>query len=99
MASTGDDPADASTLAVSALNVGMIDEMAFTHNQVQDKNVKVLAGHVMTWLDPPQKHAVVGLNEIHPKILQKLVEEVESDIGHVIGHAHNDSNSLLWRTP
>ena len=55
-----------------------------------------LAGHVKKWLE--EGPAVVGLNEIHPKIAQKLVEKLERQQLDV-DIATDDSNSLLRRTP
>jgi hypothetical protein len=87
-------PPDASTLVVTALNVGMIHRDSFTRQQ--DHLVAALAGHVEKWLE--EGPAVVGLNEIHPIIARKLVRQLgrqQLDVG----IATNDSNSLLWRTP
>ena len=39
---------------------------------------------------------MVGLNEIHPSLVQKLVKKLEERRLDV-GHATSDSNSLLWR--
>ena len=84
-------PPDASTLGVTAFNVGMIQEVAFTKSQ--DSKVAELAGHVERWLE--EGPAVVGLNEIHESLVAKLqlVLKVDVDI------AINESNCLLWRTP
>ena len=65
-------PHDASTLVVTAFNVGMIHENSF--KKKQDQHVTELASHVKTWLRGGP--AVVGLNEIHPSIADKLVEKL-----------------------
>ena len=87
---------DASMLGVTAFNVGMIQENAFTGKKhcegKQDENLEELAGHVQRWLED----GVVGLNEIHPSLVQKLVKKLEERRLDV-GHATSDSNSLLWR--
>ena len=85
---------DASTLVVTAFNVGMMNEKAFNFLKKQEDYVAQLARHVNTWLrgDP----AVVGLNEIHPSLVQKLVKKLEERRLDV-GHATSDSNSLFWR--
>ena len=82
---------DASTLGVTAFNVGMIQEDAF--KLTQDEKLQELALHVATWLQ--EGPAVVGLNEIHPRLVEKLALKLELNLG----IATNDSNSLLWRTP
>ena len=41
--------------------------------------------------------AVVGVNEIHSSIAEKLVAQLEQHFD--VGIATSDSNSLLWRTP
>ena len=88
---------DASMLGVTAFNVGMIQEDCFTSKKKygegkQDENLEQLAGHVQRWLED----GVVGLNEIHPSLVQKLVKKLEERRLDV-GHATSDSNSLLWR--
>ena len=87
---------DASTLGVTAFNVGMIQEDAFTGKKhkagKQDENLEELAGNVQRWL----VEGVVGLNEIHPSLVQKLVKKLE-ERQLSVGHATSDSNSLLWR--
>ena len=92
--SGGPDHPDASTLGVTALNVGMPQARNFL--STQDDKVVELAARVQEWLE--NGPAVVGLNEIHPDIAEKLVNElrrkkVDMDI------ATHDSNSVLWRTP
>ena len=87
-------PPDASTLVVTALNVGMIHADSFVRRQ--DDLVAALAGHVEKWLE--EGPGVVGLNEIHPIIARKLVEKLGREQLDV-GIATDDSNSLLWRTP
>ena len=86
-------PPDASTRRVTAFNVGMIQANSFEKSQ--DKKVAELAGHVKNWLE--EVPAVVGLNEIHPSIAQKLVGELQRQLPDV-GIATDDSNSFLWRT-
>ena len=83
-------PSDASTLGVSWINVGMLNE------QIQDAKVAELAGWVKEWLNE-WEDAVVGINELHPTIATKLVKrlEVGADAFNV-GIATSDSNSLLW---
>ena len=89
------DPYDASTLVVTAFNVGMLGERAAKKKQVLKDYAAQLAHHVDTWLrgDPA---GVVGLNEIHPSLVQKLVKKLE-ERQLSVGHATSDSNSLLWR--
>ena len=89
------DHPDASTLGATCFNVGMIEESSFARHGQRGKVVE-LAGHVYQWLrDGP---AVVGLNEIHPKIALVLVEQLENHHGLAVGIATHESNSLLWRT-
>ena len=87
---------DASTLGVTAFNVGMIQQDAFTGKKYKagrkDDNLEELADHVQRWLED----GVVGLNEIHPSLVQKLVKKLEERRLDV-GNATSDSNSLLWR--
>ena len=87
---------DASSLGVTAFNVGMIQETAFTGKKhkagTQDANLNELAGHAQRWLED----GVVGLNEIHPSLVPKLVKKLE-ERGLDVINATNDSNSLLWR--
>ena len=84
-------PPDASTLGVTAFNVGMIQEDAFI--KTQDLKVAELASHVERWLE--EGPAVVGLNEIHPDIVAKLWLVLKGDVDIAI----DDSNCRLWRTP
>jgi hypothetical protein len=93
-ASTRTHPPDASTLGVTAFNVGMLQAISFA--QRQDEKVAELAGHVKRWLE--EGPAVVGLNEIAPSIAKKLVEKLKEQKLDV-DIATSDSNSLLWRTP
>ena len=93
-ASTRTHPPDASTLGVTAFNVGMLQAISFA--QTQDEKVAELAGHVKRWLE--EGPAVVGLNEIAPSIAKKLVEKLKEQKLDV-DIATSDSNSLLWRTP
>ena len=86
-------PPDAPTLGVTAFNVGMIQAHAF--KKEQDEKVAELAGHVKQWLK--EGPAVVGLNEIHPSIAQKLVDELQQQQLNV-GIATDDSNSLKLLT-
>ena len=71
----GDGPPDASTLGVSALNVGMPEEHSFLKKQ--DKKVADLADIIEQWFDDMPGPAVVGLNEIAPGIANKLVAALE----------------------
>ena len=81
------------------MNVGMIQADSFKSTQAL--KVKKLAGHVLEWLDG-QGAAVVGLNEIHPTIVEKLMRVLET---HGTPQTRNiqlarcESNSLLWRAP
>ena len=84
-------PADASTLGVTAYNVGMIQADAFI--KTQDSLVTKLAGYVESWLE--EGPAVVGLNEIHRDIVTKLHRKLKFNVGIAI----HESNCLLWRTP
>ena len=100
-ASTRARPPDASSLGVTALNVGMIQADAFSgiaprwaRKGKQDEKLEVLAGHVLRWLQ--EGPAVVGLNEIAPSLVEKLVRKLEQRRLDV-GIATSDSNSLLWR--
>ena len=63
---------------------------------MQDKEVAELAGHVKKWLE--EGGAVVGLNEIHPTIAEKLVKELKRQ-QLVVDIDTDASNSLLRRTP
>ena len=85
---------DASTLGVTAFNVGLIQADAFI--KTQDAKAAQLASHVKSWLQEGQ--AVVGLNEIHPDIVTKLQRKLEG-LGVYVDFAIDDSNCLLWRTP
>ena len=78
-------PAEASTLAVTAFNVGMLQANSFA--RTQDEKVEALAAHVKRWL-----------NEIAPSIAEELVEKLKQQKLDV-SIATSDSNSLLWRTP
>ena len=66
----------ASTLGVTAFNVGMISETAYAASGKQDEKVAELAGHVSSWLRG-EGPAVVGLNEIHTLIGGELSAAVE----------------------
>ena len=93
-------PADASTLGtltVTALNVGMIEEDSF--KSVPGKRVGQLARFIMGWLGGPGA-AVVGLNEIHPTSVVKLMKEIQQ-AGQTMDIDIDtwQSNSLLWRAP
>ena len=92
--STRANPPGASTLGVTALNVGMNVPDAFGKNQ-GDK-VSELAVHVYNWL-AYEGPAVVGLNEIAPGFVQMLVvllREAKFDVHYVC----QDSNCFMWRT-
>ncbi len=84
-------PSGASTLGVTAVNVGMIQAESF--GKSQDNMVAELAGHVEKWLE--EGPAVVGLNEIHPSIAMKLGHMLALKVD--VGIATHESNSLLWR--
>ena len=93
----GDAPPDASTLGVSALNVGMPEEHSF--GKRQSSKVAQLADIIERWLGDTQGPAVVGLNEIAPGIANNLVRElVEARVLNV-GSAAHETNCLLWRAP
>ena len=81
-------------LGVSCLNVGMLNEGCF--GQKQDEKVVTLAGWVCTWLNEAYhgEWAVVGLNELHPSIAQKLRNLLQRDFH--LGMASCDSNHLIW---
>ena len=83
---------DASTLGVTAFNVGMIAENSFY--QSQDEKVEELASHVRMWLE--ERPAVVGLNEIHPNIGKKLQSVLQQEVD--VDIAAHESNCILWRT-
>ena len=86
---------DASTLRVTAFNVGIMQE--FAHIRSKDKKIEELAGYVKTWLE--DGYAAVGLNEIHLKIAEMLQRKMKA-IGIIdIEIAINVSDCLLWRIP
>ena len=88
---------DASTLTVTALNVGMHQEDSF--KRTQGVLVAKLARYVQEWLDGPGA-AVVGLNEIHPTIAGKLMSELRQSPQRMdVQIATSGSNSLLWCAP
>ena len=92
-------PADASTLGtltVTALNVGMMQADSFKSQQ--KALVARLARHVLGWLDGPGA-AVVGLNEIHSTIAEKLKLKLVQLMMVRIQIATCESNSLVWRAP
>ena len=93
-------PADASTLGtltVTALNVGMNAEGSFKSQQ--SSMLARLAGIIMKWLEGPGA-AAVALNEIHPKIVDKVHRELrDSYLNMDIQIATSLSNSLLWCVP
>ena len=80
-------PADASTLGVTAYNVGMIQANAFI--KTQGSLVTKLAGYVESWLE--EGPAVVGLNEIHRDIVTKLHRKLKVNVDIAI----HESNCLL----
>jgi len=84
---------DASTLRVTAFNVGMPQADCFIKSQ--DAKVAMLAGFVEEWLDDGL--AVVGLNEIHSSIAQKLEQALAPKFN--VGIYSDGTNSLLWRLP
>ena len=84
---------DASTLTVTAFSVGMPQADCFINSQ--DEKVEMLAGRVKEWLD--EGLAVVGLNEIHSSIAQKLEQALAPKFN--VGIYSDGTNSLLWRLP
>ena len=84
---------DASTLWVTAFNAGMPQADCFINSQ--DAKVAMLAGFVEEWLD--DELAVVGLNEIHSSIAQKLEQALAPKFN--VGIYSDGTNSLLWRLP
>ena len=72
---------DASTLMATALNVGMPQEESF--RGAHKAKVSKLARIVQDWLRDPVP-AVVGLNELHPTIANKLMEELPMTIDGLI---------------
>ena len=84
---------DASTLWVTALNVGMPQANSF--DKSQDEKVAKLAGYVEKWLE--EDLAVVGLNEIDPTIAEKLKRALAQKVN--VGMVIHETNSLVWRLP
>ena len=64
---------------------------------MQQAKVQELADHVSTWLH--EGLAVVGINEIHPVIAVKLVNDLLFRKNVDVGIATHETNSVLWRTP
>ena len=88
---------DASTLTVTALNVGMNAEDSFKNRQGVLR--AQLAGTIIQWL-AGQGAAAVALNEIHSNIAEKLLRELGRQAPEWnIQKATSSSNSLLWRAP
>ena len=87
---------EASTLAVTAFNVGMLQPNCYGRSQ--DAKVNELAAHVKSWLNTDVP-ACVGINEIDPGIATKLVEKLRDKQNVDVAIATNESNILLWRTP
>ena len=86
---------DASTLRVTAFNVGMIQKEASI--RTQEKKIAELASYVNKWLE--DGYAAVGLNEIHRNLAEMLQAKL-MDIGIMdIDIAINDTDCLLWRIP
>ena len=93
---------DASTLRVTAFNVGMIQDDAFSGKRysagTQDANLTELAGHVQRWLE--EGPAVVGLNEIAPEIAAwleiTLKEQTETQWMLNVGRATHETNTIFW---
>ena len=85
---------DASTLRVTAFSVGMPQANSFS-SQSQDAKVAMLAGFVEEWLDDGL--AVVGIDEIHSSIAQKLEQALAPKFN--VGIYSDSTNSLLWRLP
>ena len=81
-------------LKVTAFNVGMIQADAHTSKNQQEEKIKTLAELVKEWLR--EGNAVVGLNEIHLSIAEKLVEQLQHrDVE--VEKAFNDTDCLLWQ--
>ena len=87
---------EASTLAITAFNVGMLQPDCYRTSQ--DAKVNQLAVHVKSWLNTDVP-AIVGINEIDPGIATKLVEKLRHKQNVDVSIATNESNILLWRTP
>ena len=89
--------ADASMLSVTAFNAGMIAEDSFKRSQ--GPKVNTLARWVIEWLEGPYG-AVVGLNEIHQTIAEKLLVELRGSAPFMrIDSAVLQTNCLIWRAP
>ena len=88
--------ADASTLDVNCLNVGMMQEDAFGKNQTS--KVIQLADTVSRWLREAPGPAVVGLNEIHSKIADHVQNQLHLQECYVMKATHG-SDSLFWSPP
>ena len=89
-------PLDASTLEATAFNVGMMDRHCYGNKQ--NAKINELVDIVADWL-PSEKDAVVGINEIHPQIVEELVERLEPRLHCEVRFAVDDTNAVLWRTP
>ena len=89
---------DASTLEATAFNVGMIEPNCFGNKQVLDAKINELVDIVAEWL-PPERDAVVGLNEIVPEIGGKLMHGLEQKLHCTVDFYSDDTNIVLWRTP
>ena len=88
---------DASTLTVTAFNVGMLERDSFKGQQ--KVKVKKLALIVLEWLTEPGG-AVVGLNEIHLEIAEKLRNELRQKAPAMdVQTISSQSNTLLWCAP
>ena len=91
-------PLDASTLEATAFNVGMSLKQPDCFGNEQDAKINELVDIVADWL-PSEKDAVVGINEIHPQIVEELVERLEPRLHCEVRFAVDDTNAVLWRTP
>ena len=79
------------------MNVGMMDENSYKSQQGRLRTQ--LGRIIMKWLDVPGA-AAVALNEIHPKIVDKVHRELrDSYLNMDIQIATSLSNSLLWCVP
>ena len=92
---SGGPPPDASTLGVTGFNVGMPQKDNFLSSQ--DSKVEKLAAFVKEWLE--EGPVVVGLNEIHHDIAEKLVMELRKNNKVDVEIATHETNCVLWRTP
>ena len=94
----GDGPPEASTLSVTSINVG----------EMQESGLAKLRNSIRQWLGDDQGPAVIGLDEIAPSIAIKIVATLENQPGSLrLGLAMNQGgykrdgwvSCLLWRAP